>query len=130
MKRNWPNDPVCKLCGVDPKTPTHLCKDCPYSKQVWEQLKTWFQLLVIDTVPITGSIHSYWRKCRTKFERRLRKTFDGIIIYSWWNIWKERNRKTFQQASLQAFQVASMCKEDICRYHFASRPNVQQVQEQ
>jgi len=32
IKRNWPNDPTCKLCGIDPKTPAHLCKDCPYSK--------------------------------------------------------------------------------------------------
>jgi hypothetical protein len=40
MKRNWPNDPTCKLCGIDPETPTHLCKDCPYAKQVWDQLKS------------------------------------------------------------------------------------------
>ena len=32
IKRNWPNDPTCKLCGIDPKTQAHLCKDCPYSK--------------------------------------------------------------------------------------------------
>ena len=24
MKRNWANDPICKLCGIDPETPTHL----------------------------------------------------------------------------------------------------------
>ena len=29
IKRNWPNDPICKLCGVDPENPTHLCKGCP-----------------------------------------------------------------------------------------------------
>lgn len=41
MKRNWPNDPICKLCGADHETPTHLCKDCPFAKQVWDQLKRW-----------------------------------------------------------------------------------------
>jgi len=97
IKRNWPNDPTCKLCGIDPETPTHLCKDCPYSKQVWSQLKSWLQLSVLDSVPMTGSIHRYWRKCRVKFDKRQRKTFDGTIIYFWWNIWKERNRRTFQK---------------------------------
>lgn len=35
IKRNWPNGPICKLCGTGPENPTHLCKDCPFSKQVW-----------------------------------------------------------------------------------------------
>lgn len=86
MKWNWPNDPTCKLCGIDPETPTHLCKDCPYAKQVWDQLKSWLHLSVLDSIPMTGSIHSYWRKCRIKFSNRQRKNFDGIIIYFWWNI--------------------------------------------
>jgi hypothetical protein len=30
MKRGWDNDPICKLCGIEQETPTHLCKDCPY----------------------------------------------------------------------------------------------------
>jgi hypothetical protein len=76
---------------------------------------------------MTGSIHSYWRKCRIKFSNRQRKNFDGIIIYFWWNIWKERNRRAFQQTSLQANQVASLCKDDIQRFQFATTPATQQV---
>jgi hypothetical protein len=64
IKRNWPNDPICKLCGTDSETTTHLCKDCVFSKQVWSDLKQWLGLTAIDAVPMTGSIHSYWRKCR------------------------------------------------------------------
>jgi hypothetical protein len=122
-KRNWPNDPICKLCDLQPETPTHLCKDCPYTQEVWTKLKNWLQLSILDTVPLTGSIHKYWRKCRIKFEKRQRRTFDGIIIYFWWNIWKERNRRTFQQTSLEAIQVAGFCKDDIRRYQHATRNN-------
>jgi len=50
IKRNWPNDPICKLYGVDLENPTHLCKGCPFSKQVWSILKTWFGLSAIDTM--------------------------------------------------------------------------------
>jgi hypothetical protein len=40
MKWHWPNDPICKLCGNDPETPTHLCKDCTFTKHVWSTLKS------------------------------------------------------------------------------------------
>jgi hypothetical protein len=96
------------------------------SQRERSQLKSWLQLSVLDSVPMTGSIHRYWRKCRVKFDKRQRKTFDGIIIYFWWNIRKERNRRTFQQKGLQANQVASLCKDDIHRYQFATRPATQQ----
>jgi len=53
-KRNWPNDPICKLCGIDPETPTHLCKDCIFTKQVWTIIKRWLGPSVVDTVGYDG----------------------------------------------------------------------------
>jgi hypothetical protein len=71
IKRNWPNDPICKLWGIDPETPTHLCKDCNFARQVWSIIKQWLGLSVIDSVATAGSLHAYWRKCRAK--QRLEK---------------------------------------------------------
>ena len=102
VKRHWPNDPICKLCGNDPETTTHLCKDYTFTKQVWFVLKSWFGLSFIDTISTNGSLHSYWRKCLMKVDKPHRKAFDGLMIYFWWNIWKDRNRRTFQNKSLQA----------------------------
>jgi len=99
MKRNWSNDPICKLYGIHLETPTHLCKDCSFSKEVWCFLKQWLNLSVLDLVGMTGSLHGYWRKCRAKFDRGQRKRLDGVMIYFWWNVWKEWNRRTFQQNS-------------------------------
>jgi hypothetical protein len=36
------------------QTPTHLCKDCPFSKQVWSYLKQWLHLTVLDSVEMNG----------------------------------------------------------------------------
>jgi hypothetical protein len=113
MKRNWANDPICKLCGVEPETPTHLCKDCPFSKHVWSYVKKWLNLSILDSMGMTGSLHGYWRKCRVKFDRRQRKRIYGILIYFCWNISKERNRRTFQQKSLQPIIVALLCRDEI-----------------
>jgi len=127
MKQQWPHDPICKLCGSNPKTPTHLCKDCVFSKQVWETLKQCFGLATIDTVRTEGSLHNYWRICRSKIESKQRKDFDSILIYYWWNIGKDRNCRTFQNISLQPRQVAFLCKEDTEQYQLATRSNAQAV---
>jgi hypothetical protein len=83
MKRNWANDPICKLCGIDPETPTHLCKDCTYSKQIWSYLKQWLNLSALNSVGMNGSLHGYWRKCQAKFDRSEHKKIDGVMIYFW-----------------------------------------------
>jgi hypothetical protein len=87
--------------------------------------KAVLHLSVIDTIPMVGSIHKYWCKCRAKFDKSQRKEFDGIMIYFWWNVWKERNRRTFQNKSLQLRQVALSSKEDIQQHQLATRPNVE-----
>jgi hypothetical protein len=69
MKRQWPNGPICKLCGVESETPTHLCKDCVFSKQVWSLLKQWLGLSLLDSVATNGSLRNYWRRCRKTIEK-------------------------------------------------------------
>lgn len=123
MKRQWPNDPICKLCGSDPETPTHLCKDCAFSKQVWSFLKQWLGLSLLDSVTPNGSLHNHWRRSRAKFQKNQRKVFDGVMIYFWWSIWKERNRRTIQNTALQPREVALLCKEEIEQYQLATRSN-------
>jgi hypothetical protein len=41
-------------------------------------------------------------------------------IYLWWNVWKKRNRRTFQQKSLTPDQVAHLCKDDIHQFEHAT----------
>jgi hypothetical protein len=126
MKRGWDNDPICKLCGIEQETPTHLCKDYPYTKEVWEVIELWFHLSVLNTVNTSGSLHQYWCKCRRKVDKNQRRKFDGIIIYFWWNICMERNRRTFQQRALNPRQVAGLCKDDINQYSRAMEVPLQQ----
>ena len=128
LKRGWTEDTECKLCDNDLETPTHLCKDCPFTKEVWGFIKHWFNLSVLQTVSEGGSIYSFWLRCRRKFDKNQRKEVDGILIYFWWNIWKERNRRIFQQHSLQPIQVASLCKDDITQYGLAMVSQDQRTQ--
>lgn len=120
--RHWPRDPICKLCRINPETLTHLCKDCSFTQQVRSVLKPWFGLSILDTINHNGSLHNFWHKCRMKIQKTQRLEFDGILIYIWWNIWKERNRRTFENKSLQTREVAYLCKEEINLFQRAMGP--------
>lgn len=112
---------------MEPETPQHLCKDCNYAKVAWTIVLNWCGIPHILNVDQRGSIYMYWRICRATFDQP-RKEFDGIIFYFWWNIWKERNRRTFQQKARRPEEVASLCKDDISQYILAMQPASAQAQ--
>jgi hypothetical protein len=116
--KGWTDETNRRLCGNDLETPVRWCKDCPFAEEVWENLKQWLQLTVIQTANTAGSLHSFWWRCRRKFDKE-RRNVDGIFIYFWWNIWKERYRRQFQRKSLNPTQVAILCKDDISQHRLA-----------
>jgi hypothetical protein len=82
-KWGCPNDPLRRLRYTASETPTHLCKDCPYTRQVWSQLVTWFDLNNLPPSSSAKSIIRWWKRCRSKIQKRNRSFFDGIMIYFW-----------------------------------------------
>jgi hypothetical protein len=42
-----------------------------------------------------------------------RRRLNGVVIYTFWNIWKERNRRIFNNATETVPQVVARIKEDI-----------------
>jgi hypothetical protein len=54
-----------------------------------------------------------WWEEASKVPKQDRKRFNGILIYIVWNLWKERNRRIFENTHMTAQQVASLVKEDI-----------------
>jgi hypothetical protein len=48
-----------------------------------------------------------------------RRDFDGLICYFWWNIWKERNRRIFQQEICEALQIVFIVKENVDQFKLA-----------
>jgi hypothetical protein len=55
----------------------------------------------------------------TEAYRQDRRKVAGILLYCWWNMWKERNRRVFDNVKQNEFQVASTAKEDIDNYWIA-----------
>ena len=119
--------PYASSVELTQKLQRTYAKDCVFSKQVWSFLKQWFGLSLQDSIATNGSLHNHWHRCHAKIERSQRKLFYGVMIYFWWNVWKERNRRMFQNRALQPTQVPLLCKEDIEQNQLATRSNVQAI---
>jgi hypothetical protein len=55
----------------------------------------------------------WWEESQDRIQKSERRRFNGVVIYTIWNIWKERNRRIFNGVFEMAVQVASRVKEDI-----------------
>jgi hypothetical protein len=41
--------------------------------------------------------------------------FNGVLIYTVWNLWKERNKISFENKHKTAKQFAYLAKEDVIK---------------
>jgi len=58
-------------------------------------------------------IKARWEEAVKKVPIAERRRLNGVVIYTFWNIWKERNRRIFNNTSETVSQVATRIKEDI-----------------
>ena len=61
----------------------------------------------------TSTVYRWWKKVPKVFSKEQKPTFDGLMMYFWWIIWKERIRRIFQQESKEVVDGAYLIKEDF-----------------
>lgn len=112
LARNWPCNPVCPLCQVELETATHLCLQCPFALQVWRKVSDWASGMV--TVPLAGSeLQTWWCSSINAAAKEKRRATAAVLIYTAWNLWKERNRRIFDGIQCSELQVFFFIKEEI-----------------
>ena len=97
QKRGWPHQHQCVMCNGPLETSLHLCLCCPFAKAVWGQILSWenFTQLQQHLQVHPTHIKSWWEDAAAKVPRSERRRLNGVVIYIFWNIWKERNRRIF-----------------------------------
>jgi len=96
MSRQWPCNPICSLCNQEQETAVHLVLHCSFARQVWEKMEEWTQQLV--RLPENGiEIVDWWQKELMQLPKKTRKLKAAMMMYCAWNLWKERNRRVFEQ---------------------------------
>jgi hypothetical protein len=106
LKRGWPCNPICCLCNSAPETILHLCKDCPFSREVWNKVLSWANLPPSNGILSDTSLYDWWTGLRSLCNSQSRRRFDGLLIHFWWNLWLERNNRIFQSQHRSVNQVA------------------------
>lgn len=113
LRRGWPHDPICKLCDREPESAVHLLLNCSFARQIWADLS------VSDPeVSLIGSsstsVSSWWHKLNCISPKRRRMECLSVACYMGWHIWKERNRRVFQNSCLTAQEVYLLAKAELC----------------
>ena len=59
-------------------------------------------------------------KCRAMVTKDSKSFFYGLIIYFWWNIWNEGNRRTFRQEEKIMTELTYQIKEEVQQFQQAT----------
>ena len=111
--RNWPCEQNCVLCDQERETAAHLCLHCPFAKQVWLLVSNWTAGSVTMPEDPSENVEEWWRRSLSSLSQSQRRSVAAVLMYTTWNLWKERNRHVFDSKSLQPHNVFSIIKAEV-----------------
>ncbi|KAF8693487.1 hypothetical protein HU200_038884 [Digitaria exilis] len=100
-----------------PETAAHMMATCSYSAQVWNSFTH------IGIVPQQLPPNDYrrllqWWTCMTESTHQPESIkIQHAVIYTAWNIWKERCRRVFDNKEMTVPQLVLLIKQDIQNWH-------------
>jgi hypothetical protein len=118
LARNWPCNPLCPLCDQDLETPQHISLHCVFAQQVWLQV-SWWTFGRVQPPAIGSSLTDWWNSSMQTTPKELKRNLAAVLIYTAWNLWKERNRRIFDHTAATPMRVMALIKEEIKLRHLA-----------
>ena len=95
---------ACALCSQEDESIDHLLTSCVFTRQVWHQLLS--RVGLAHLCPTTESrLFDWWLGVRAVAPEQFRRALDSCVLLVSWEIWKERNRRTFDNANLTPLQL-------------------------
>jgi hypothetical protein len=85
------------FCNGPIKTGHQLCLTCPFAWASWSIVVTWKNIGNLQPILQTSSdsLSDWWELALPSIQKDKRRGFNGMAIYIICNLWKERNRKIF-----------------------------------
>jgi hypothetical protein len=95
------------------ETTEHLLTECNYTEAVWNLIALRFGVPDYISMAAAGG-PVQWVKCLLKLgSKKEKKRKLGILFICWWMLWKERNRRIFEDKELAAGRLAGLMQEEI-----------------
>jgi hypothetical protein len=96
--RGWPHQDKCCLCDQLPENVDHLFLECSYSKEVWHGLSFTYSDAA-DIATRSNTVSGWWKKIVRLKKSKAKRDQVSAAVYGVWNLWKERNRRIFENIS-------------------------------
>jgi hypothetical protein len=107
VKKNRPCDPCCALCYCLPENADHLLTECNFTEAVWDKVALHFQVHHAICQFQKGNVMDWIASIAVSCSRKEQCLNGGIVLSFWWHIWKERNRRVFDQKESSSLQVTT-----------------------
>jgi hypothetical protein len=101
------------LYDQERKTGAHLCLHCSFAKQAWLLVSNWTSRTIQVPADLEEGIEDGWKRSLKFLPQVEKRSVVSIQMYTAWNLWKERNRRIFEQKLLQPLQVFQLIKEEV-----------------
>jgi hypothetical protein len=112
--RGLQHDPSCPLCNSSPEDARHLLINCNFAREVLRLLWPWFDFQGSPTICSMSSDLASWLAANAAMAQPANvRLATEILLYSWRNVWKERNRRVFDSTQRSVFLVACAVKEEV-----------------
>jgi hypothetical protein len=90
----------------------HILLGCVFSREVWASFLGLF--LIDDLVSVREeNAMAWWTGVRKLLPKELRRGFDSLFLLVGWQLWKERNDRTFNREASSAAQVVQKVLQEI-----------------
>jgi hypothetical protein len=116
--RGWPHQDKCSLCDQTIESAQHLFLGCPYAKEIWQHLKATHSVAG-DIACRSTSLTGWWKKTMRFRKNKNRRDQARIAIYGMWHLWKERNRRIFENSSCTSSALSFQIREGLQSLKFA-----------
>jgi hypothetical protein len=119
LRRHWPCNWICSLCGEAFEDTNHLFNVCPFFRKVWLMVCQWQNIPGAQPADDTAT---WWADLNQLHPKPFKFRVKGSLLATWWNVWLERNRRIFQNISYTEDRVARIVKEELDLRHTAFQP--------
>jgi hypothetical protein len=116
--RGWPHQDACSFCDQTIEDRQHLFLGCSYTKEVWEEIQR--------ENPVAGgiacrsnSVSGWWKKIRRFRKNKATRDLVTVAVYGMWHLWKERNRRIFENVNLNPLDLAFQIRDGLRSFKLA-----------
>lgn len=115
---DWPHNDKCLFCDQTIESARHLFLKCPYEKEVWFVFSQENERATQAAEAAT--VKKWWLKLtRGSRNNEYIKREVTVATYIIWNIWVERNRRTFEGKKRTPSELKGQIKEGVDEFERA-----------